>query len=88
MAVPSTSSKRSAKLSNSATATSGTTSNRRKSGTNANTKLQGNFNLANQYLTQTASGQGLPSQTNISNAQNEILQLIKKREKMNNSAMA
>ena len=52
-----------------------------------------NFNIGNQYLTQgqtSTSTQGMPvgSQPNALHAQSDIIQIMKKREKMNHSALA
>lgn len=52
-----------------------------------------NFNIGNQYLTQgqtSTSTQGMPvgSQANALHAQSDIIQIMKKRDKMNHSALA
>ena len=93
MAAASTSSKRSQKLNGGGQGQSGTgsqSSQRRKG--NSQTVAKNNFNVANQYLTNQppATGAGLSTaQTNLMNtAQSDIISMVKKREKMNNSALA
>lgn len=73
--VPSTSSKRSHKITNGQNL--GSSSNPRRK-THSQNQKQTNFAVRNQYITQQQSQQ---------QAQNDLVQLMKKREKMNNSAL-